>query len=356
MPPANNDKNEMEKAAEDEKPTAEVFDPFVGGEEDDLSDMEYMQDETKSSVDTHPPETKADAEARKEQEKPREDRGDVVPDAEKETKAEDETEKETEEVKPEAEAEAEAESEPEEPESEEDNDESPSIPKHRFDEINERMKKAEERAKLLEEKLNDLAKPKDPEPEPFDFAAKEKEAANALLEGDEEKYAELRTEIRAAEREEYLREAKKLASEGDEKVQTQLSLQEVGAKIEADYPQFVEGSDKYNGEAYDELMELYVGYMGTGKYSEPEALQKAADKTVKIYGFGEEAEADNVVPIRKKKPDVKKKTDAAGKQPPVMESSAQQEQDLTVNIATMSDEEFDALPDSKKRELRGDIV
>ena len=183
-----------------EEPVADAVDPFVGGEEDDLMDMEYIQDETTTTkIETHPPETEAEAEAVKEQE------------------VEDPTPPKEEEVDDGVQAEEEAKEEVLEPEPDD-----PRIPKDRFDEVNERMKRAEEEVKQLKTQLDTTIEEKtvesEPEPEPYDYATKDQEAMDALLEGDAKRYSEIQDEIRQATRDEALREAKKLAAEGDNQV------------------------------------------------------------------------------------------------------------------------------------------
>jgi len=334
-----------------EAPTFELEDPFVGGEDDDLMDMQYIQDETKTTkIETHPPETEEEAEALKEQEPKEEEKEDV------------EVEGQAEEAGEEAE-EAEAKEEPEvlAEEAEVEVEEDPKVPKGRFDEVNDRMKKAEEKVSKLEKQLEVVVEEKtaEPEPEQFDYAAKEKESYDAFLEGDTEKYSAVQQEIREAEKAELERSAKRIASEGDRAVKDDLTFEEVGERIESGHPEFVEGTEQFNKEAYDELMELYVGYSRTGKYTRADALQKAADQTVRIYGFGEsEAEevtdTSNVVDI--KKPDIKKKTKIADNQPPIKESGTEDDAEPTIDPVSMSDEEFANLPEATKRRMRGDVL
>jgi len=333
-----------------------VFNPFVGGEEDDLSDMRYVQDSDTVVESTHPPETKEEADilaaeraeqAKKDAEKAKEE-DDAVSDDETQDEAEEEP----------AEAEAEAEEVLAEP------DDEPRIPKSRLDEVLEQKKKEKERADKLEMQLQDLIeekkKPKEPEPEPFDYVAKEKESYDAFLEGDTEKYSAIQQEIREANKAELQREAKRIAAEGDQTTKEELTFQETGDKIEAEYPQLVKGDENFNEDAYDDLMELYVGYASTGRYTKAEALQKAADKSVRMYDLkkaGEETladKADNVVDI--KKPDVKKKKEIADKQPPVKQSGVTRDDELSIDITSMSDEEFEALPEATKRRMRGDVL
>jgi hypothetical protein len=344
------------KAKAENLPEAEVtenVDPFIGGEEDDLMDMEYVQDETTESHDTHPPETEEEAELIAQGKD--KDVEDPTP-LEAEEKDDAVQVEETEEVEAEAEETPVLEAEEETPEEQR-------IPKERFDEVNERMKRAEEKVKDLENQLETTIESKiepEPEPEPYDYAAKDAEAMDALLEGDAKRYGEIQDEIRQATRDEAIREAKKLAAEGDLQVRETLTFEEAAAQIERNYPQFSEGTEEFNKAAYDELMDLYVGYAQSGRYTRVDAMRKAADNAVKIYGLNQvtdpepEPAPDNVVNI--KKTDVATKAKMAERQPPRMEAGTAGKEEPRVDVNSMSDEQYESLPESTKRRLRGDIL
>jgi hypothetical protein len=335
--------------------TDEPVDLFIGGEEDDLMDMQYVQDETTETHDTHPPETEEEAELRataKELDDP------TPPEEVKEepVQSDDADEVDTddeggeEDVPEGGAADDPAEAEPD-----------PRIPKDRFDEVNERMKAAEEKVKQLEQQLDVTIEDKtpEPEPEPYDYAAKDQEAMDALLEGDAKRYGEIQAEIRQAARDEAVWETKKLVAEGDDQVRESLTFEEAAAKIEEDYPQFTEGSEVFDQAAYDELMDLYVGYAQSGRYTRVDAMRRAADKAVKIHGLSKadepapETPPDNVVDI---KPDVAAKARIAEKQPPKKQSGGHEQEEPRVDVSSMPDEQFKALPESTKRRLRGDVL
>ena len=340
------------------EPAPEV-DLFVGGEDDDLMDMEYIHDETThTTVETHPPETKEEADAIAE----RAESEEKVLAAEEAAKAELEAdavpgEKDEPEVK--KEDEPEAKDEPEVVVEEGDK----KIPKDRFDEVNDRMKTAESKVESLEKQLETVVEEKtpEPEPEPYDYAAKDKEAMDAMLEGDAEKFSQLQAESREALRQETLREAKKLAAQGDDDLKDTLTFEEAGAAIEADFPQFVKDDEAYNHNAYEELMDLYVGFAKSGRYTRVQALQKAAAASARLHGLTavsaeETGEApDNVVDI--KPTDVKGKAKVANAQPPPMEEKARGgSEEPKLDVASMSEEEFESMPESTKARARGDFL
>jgi len=347
------------KAEKQKETTAPVLtDPFIGGEEDDLSDMEYIQDEnTTTTVETHPPETEEEAELLAERDAAEEAVNDDDSD-DSDAKSSDDD------VKDETDAEAEEKDETTEEEKTEEEvvleDDDPKIPKDRFDEVNDRMKSAEKKVETLEKQLEGIVEEKNaPEPAPpYDYATKEKEAMDALLEGDQDKYAALRAEIRKAEREETLAEAKKISESGDIQSREDVSFEEAGALIEEDYPQFSTQAENYNPDAREEMIDLYVGYAQSGRFTRVEALQRAAERAAKLHDLvktGAEEVPDNVVDI--KRTDVKAKVDVANNQPPEIKGKAKGEsQEPITDVSSMSDEQFDALPESTKRRLRGDIL
>ena len=340
---------------------------FVGGEDDDLSSMEYIQDETTTDrVETHPPETKDEADALAEQaaaEEKSNDEDNKRTEESRKSDAESSEEADLEEKSEEAgkgDEEGAEETDSTETGAKEDGkvvDDEPKIPKERFDEVNERMKTAESEVQSLKTQLESAVEEEE-ELEPYDYKAKEAEAVEAMLEGDSEKYSAIHQEIRTAEKAEYLREAKKLAAQGDQQLQESLTFEEAGVKIEADYPAFAETSDTYNKAAREELLDLYVGYAQSGIYTRVQALQRAADKAAKIHNldvpYEVEEVPDNVVDI--KKPDVEKKAGIANAQPPVAESTSKDKEEPQRDFGSMSDEEFEALPESTKRRARGDFV
>jgi len=338
-------------AKKDEPKGEELDNLFIGGEDDDLSDMEYVQDENSTmKVETQPPETKEEAEVLADLAK-----------AEKESAEEESGDEEPEDVVEEvAEVEAEAESAEESEEEVEVLDDEPKVPKNRFDKINDRMKTAEKERDELKAQLESKEEPNEPEPEPFDYKTKEKEAMDAMLEGDSEQYSAINEEIRQAEKAEYVREAQKIANQGDQHMQETLTFDEAGAQIEEDFPEFVEDNEAYNHDAREELMDLYVGYSKSGLYTRTQALQRAAAKAAKIHGLTAASAEEVVVPenvVNIVKTDAKKKAAAANAQPPAMESRAQSSsEEPSVDIASMSDEEFEAMPESTKRRARGDIL
>ena len=288
------------------------------------------------------------------------DRGDNLeaPSAEPEVE-----EPEVEAEEPEVEAE-EVEAEAEEPEVEEPKPTrqppNAKIPKSRFDEVNARRKAAEARAKELEEELERARGPQTPVDE-FDFTTKEEEYLSAAIDGDFNKAKAIRAEIRKAEQELYRAEAQRTQSAAVSQTRIELDLKTTIQELEAVYPAL----DSKNEETYDELatsevLELHNAYLSMGKFATPaESLRAAAELIAmkyKLQPAEEVEEIEETPPPRRKTADTaaRRKAVAAAAQPR-LPSAGSAGTASTMNIAEMSEAEFDALPESKKAELRGDM-
>jgi len=284
------------------------------------------------------------------------DRGDVIEEepeaeAEEEPEAEPEPEAEAEEEEPEAEAEPEPEAE-EEPEPEA---KQHSIPKYRFDEVNERRKAAERRNAELEaqNRANDPANAVD-----FDFDAKERQHAELVMDGDHDKAVALRREIRGAEQAAYRVMAQQQADRAREATKEELQFDSTVAELNEAYPMFDPNAEGYQKELVDEALDLHAGFVARG-YTAAGALRKAVNYVVAANGLNvttEEAPAPKALAEAPapKKTNVKAKLAAATAQPPKQQGVGTAAE-KKVDVNSMSEEEFDALPEATVRRLRGDV-
>ena len=229
------------------------------------------------------------------------------------------------------------------------------IPKERFDQINERMKAAEARAKELEERI----KAQQPESD-FDFDAKEDEYMEALLDGDTAKAKLIRTEIRTAEREAYRTE-----NEGQTLRQTEASLEEqrlneTVATLETEYPVLNSKlEDGYREDLVNEILSIHRGYVAQG-IAPSLSLEKATLYVARFHGLegASQAEPDPAPAKPENKAttrQVERKLASRQSEPPRLSGVRGQTQPA-YEVTTMTEEEFDALPSSKLRELRGDAM
>lgn len=237
------------------------------------------------------------------------------------------------------------------------------VPKSRLDEVLAKQK-------ALEKQLDDLrAQKQEPgeAPEAYDFDAKEVEYQNLVLDGEAQKAAALRKEIRAAERAQLEYEIGSKIGESVSQSQQATALQQAASELENNFPVFDRNSDQYNEGYTQEVIDLRDAFIVKGE-NPVAALTKAAKFVLREYDLvdmGETAAAPSlsgqtaprVDEVAKKRAEVSRKLKAAEAQPPEMpgeSSSARGEKPL--DILSMTEDEFNALPEATLKRLRGDIL
>lgn len=291
----------------------------------------------------------------------------TVAEESEEVVAEEETEEPAEDVEPEAESEEEPEAlkEPEpEPEVEEKPTEpkakKPMVPKSRLDEV---LAKQKELQKQLEDMRASQAAEEEA-PEEYDFAAKEVEYQNALLDGEVEKATAVRTEIRKAERAQIEFEMTQKMTKTVSQDREANALQQAASQLENAFPQFNRASDQYDETLTNEVVELRDAFMMKGD-NPVAALSKAARFVVREYDLVDNAEETPALAstpnaadeVAKKRKEVSRKLKAAESQPPEMpgeSSAAKGESQYDIN--NMTEDEFNSLPEATLKRLRGDIL
>ena len=202
-------------------------------------------------------------------------------------------------------------------------------------------------------------------PEAYDFAAKEREYMNLVLDGKEADAVQLRQEIRTAEK-------TQLEFDMSQKMQQTVSqnaqataLQAAANELEANFPVFDQNSADYNADYTQEVIDLRDAFIVQG-FDAVDALSKAANFVIKDHSLAEEAPQESTLTqsaapmqdeVAKKRAEVNKKLKAAKAQPPELpgESSAARGE-KALDISNMTEEEFDALPDATIKRLRGDLL
>jgi len=237
------------------------------------------------------------------------------------------------------------------------------VPKSRLDEVLAKQK-------ALEKQLDELrAQKQEPgeAPEAYDFDAKEVEYQNLVLDGEAQKAAALRKEIRSAERAQLEYEFSSKIGESVSQSQQATALQQAASELEDNFPVFNRNSDQYNEGYTQEVIDLRDAFIMKGE-NPVAALTKAAKFVLREYDLvdmGEVAAAPSlsaeaaprVDEVAKKRAEVTRKLKAAEAQPPEMpgeSSTARGEKAL--DIASMTEDEFNALPEATLRRLRGDIL
>lgn len=237
------------------------------------------------------------------------------------------------------------------------------VPKSRLDEVLAKQK-------ALEKQLDDLkAQKQEPgeAPSAYAFDEKEVEYQNLVLDGESQKAAALRKEIRAAERAQLEYELTSKIGESVSQSQQATALQQAASELEDNFPVFNRNSDQYNEDYTQEVIDLRDAFIVKGE-NPVAALAKAAKFVLREYDLvdmGEPAAAPSLSAetaprldeVAKKRAEVSRKLKAAESQPPEMpgeSSSARGEKGL--DIASMTEDEFNALPEATLRRLRGDLM
>lgn len=245
-------------------------------------------------------------------------------------------------------------------EAEEKSPKSPMVPKSRLDEVLAKQK-------ALQKQVDDMKaaaeKPAEA-PEEYDFDAKEIEYQQLVLDGEAEKAVALRKEIRNAEKTQIEWEMEQKMGQTVQQSAQATALQQAAAEMEAAFPVFDHNSDQFNEEYTNEVVELRDAFIIKG-YDPVDALGKAVNYVVKDRGLDGEtpdesalaAPQQKVEQTAKKKATVAKKLKAAESQPPELEGEGSSSRgENVVDITSMSEDEFNALPEATLRRLRGDIV
>jgi len=274
------------------------------------------------------------------------------PEEPEETVSEDEQSTE-EETGPEAELE-------EEPVVEEKVAKKPMVPKARLDEVLAKQK-------ALQKQLDEMtaANEKSAEaPESYDFDAKEVEYQNMVLDGETEKAVALRREIRKAEREQLEFEMRQEMNQTVSQDRQMTALQQAANALEEAYPVFDRNSDAFNEEVTNEVVELRDAFIMKG-YEAVDALSKAVKYVVKDHDLDQTQEsvpslagkAQKSDELAKKRAQVSKKLRAAEAQPPELPGeSSSNHGEKGLDLSSMTEEEFAALPEATLKRLRGDIL
>jgi len=265
------------------------------------------------------------------------------------------TEEETE-----LEAEAEPEAALEEPEVEEKPVSKKMVPKARLDEVLNKQK-------ALQKQIDDMKAAQAPAaeaPEEFDFGAKELEYQNLLLDGEAEKAAQLRADIRQAERVQIEYEMTQKMSDTVSNNHQATALQQAATTLEAEFPMFDQRSSQYDEAMTQEVIELRDAFIIKGE-NPVAALSKAAKFVISENGLVDTAPAlssttapaTNQDEVAKKRAQVSKKLSAASAQPPELQGEGTATRtDKALDVANMTEDEFAALPEATLKRLRGDIM
>ena len=235
----------------------------------------------------------------------------------------------------------------------------PMVPKSRLDEVLAKQKALQ---KQLDE-MKAAQEPAEDAPEEFDFDKGEIEYQQLVLDGESEKAAALRQQMRKAEREQIAYEMRKEMGTTVAKSAQETALATAAQEMESAFPVFDQNSESFNQELTQEVVELRDAFITQG-FDVVDALSKAVNFVVKsndIVASGEETPALANAPKKqavadKKRKEVSRKLKAAESQPPEMPGeSSSARGDQAINVNNLTEDEFNALPDATLKRLRGDL-
>lgn len=230
----------------------------------------------------------------------------------------------------------------------------PMVPKSRLDEVIASKK-------ALQKQLDEIANTKQQEevvPD-YDFAQKETEYQELVLNGETEKAAELRNDMRKAEKAQMMEEVRQEMGSTVQQNQDLKDLQQKANDLMEQYPMLDENNVDYNQELQSEVLELRDAFVSKG-YVPADALGKA---TTYVMGINAPVTTPNVEPVKdtrlqetKQKAQVTKKLEASKAQPPTLQGEGvNAKKDAKLDLNTLSTEEFNALPDETLKRMRGDF-
>jgi hypothetical protein len=232
----------------------------------------------------------------------------------------------------------------------------PMVPKSRLDEVlakNKAMQKKLNEASEAEKQALENA------PE-YSFDEKEVEYQDLVLNGETEKAVALRSEIRNAEKEQFMFEVQAKMGQTVQQSQEMTELQAKAAEIEATFSILNENSADFDADLQAEVIDLRDAFTVQG-YTAADALAKATEYTLavkkpELLKGAPEIKSDPALQQRKQTSTVTKKLQAAESQPPAMKGEGSNAKgEKKVDLSLLSGEEFDALPAETLRRMRGDF-
>lgn len=260
------------------------------------------------------------------------------------------------------------------------------IPKSRFDEQvakeRERAEAAERRAAEAEARLN-AQQPKEEKPDPVSTKVDDLETRiealqdkrdGFLVDGNTEKAAEVRREIRALEKElrevergALRQEAEQIATRRMEAQTAEQLIDTVVSKLESEFPVLNKASDDFDPRMVNFVLAEQHRLITELKLTPHEALQRAGKETMELFGHkpaGSKADQEEKAetPAEKRQREARAKVaDTVARQPASLkdagldsDKAGQDKVDLDVNKLTEA--EFNALPAAELAKLRGDFV
>jgi hypothetical protein len=332
---------EPAKAKDDDDVALDESEKEPTGEKDE-ADEDDGEGDAKGDAD----ETELDAESGEDDSTDESDSDDTVSDDDKEDDSED-SESAEDDVEPEG----------------DDETGDKGIPRHRFNEVNERMKAAERRLSDIEnqDKAADEA-----EEEVYDFDEAEGKYIEMVLDGKTDDAKALRREIRAAEKADFQLENSETTSSSIAENDRQRELSSLAVQAEEMFPVFSKKHDDFDPVMAGKVMTFYRGYELDGMSSADAFVASLAD-VIELYDLEErynDVEADDKGDEKPEKKKVKvskikDKIEAEKQSHQAVAGEGKGSKEVGAvapDINDMSDEEMDALPEGTLERMRGDTM
>lgn len=250
-----------------------------------------------------------------------------------------------------------------------DKDDGKVIPKARFDEQiakeRERAEAAERRAAELEKQAAQVTRSLDVEKAVADVAALRKDERKALLDGDEDKAAQLSAQADRLNRQIAIAESGELTGQAKDQALEDIRFEMTLERLEDKYPMLVAGHEDYDQDLVDDILDKQRGLMQRERLSPSKALAKATESVMKRQAPAPEGEKTGLAAAQSGEPRkpaaVAKNLAAAAAQPgnlaqTGLDSDKAGQTKPTPNASAMTLEEFEALPESTRAKMRGDLV
>lgn len=254
---------------------------------------------------------------------------------------------------------------------EKDPDTGPVIPKARFDaqiaKERDRAEAAERRADELEKAAAQVSRNLDVQKAVGDVAELRKQERKALLDGDEDKAASLSAQADRLNRQIAIAESGQMTAQAKDEALEDMRFDLTIERMEEKYPELNTSSDAYDQDLVDDILDKQRGLIARERLSPSKALAKAVESVMARRPAAVEPTADKgglaaAKPGETRKgAAVAKNLDAAARQPASLkdigiDSSKAGQTKAVPEASKMTHEEFIALPEATRAQMRGDFV
>lgn len=255
-----------------------------------------------------------------------------------------------------------------------DKEDGPLIPKARFDDaVNRervRAEAAERRAQELEAAAAQVTRNLDVEKAVADVAALRKDERKALLDGNEEKAAELSAKADRLNRQIAIAESGQMTGQAKDQALEGMRMELTIERMEEKYSALRVGDEDFNQDLVDDILDKQAGLMERERLSPSKALAKAVEYVMarQTTPAATAAEAPAKAGLAaaqvgdtRKAAAVAKNLDAAARQPgnlkeTGLDSDKAGQTKQVPSASSMTYEEFEALPEATRAQMRGDHV